>query len=326
MVFDKKSLPDAFADADIFLAQLCEIYGVELAERILDQLGRESRHSFWINPFLAAGNLPVTDTQSMAPVDLGSIEPVPGIEGVWSVPRDSGITISRAAESAAIYIQNPSSLLAVKALAPQPNQEVLDLAAAPGGKTIAIAAAMGNTGRIAAVEPVKKRFYRLKANVGRCGVTNVDFYQRDGRGVGRVVPGRFDRVLLDAPCSSEARIRWFDPSSYGHWSQKKVREVHRKQKRLLRSAYAALKPGGRLVYSTCSFGVTENELVVDDLLKSTDAKLAPLGVSLPENIPGMVTWQNNSLREDLALSCRIIPNQIWDGFYIAAISKPRSTG
>ena len=109
------------------------------------------------------------------------------------------------------------------------DEEVLDLAAAPGGKTLAIAALMNNTGRIAAVEPIRGRFHRMQANLRRCGVSNVQFYQRDGRSVGRLVPERFDRVLLDAPCSSESRMRWLDQQSFEQWSLRKIRETQRKQ-------------------------------------------------------------------------------------------------
>ena len=131
-----------------------------------------------------------------------------GLAELYQVSVDHPIAQHPAATEGAIYIQNPSSYFAVKTLAPVLDEEVLDLAAAPGGKTLAMAARMQNTGRIAAVEPIRGRFHRMQANLRRCGVTNVQFYQRDGRGVGRAVPDRFDRVLLDAPCSSESRMRW----------------------------------------------------------------------------------------------------------------------
>ena len=93
----------------------------------------------------------------------------------------------------------------------------------------------------------------------------------DGRSIGRKVPERFDRVLLDSPCSSESRIRLDDPSTYQHWSPRKTREMVRKQRGLIRSAYLALKPGGELVYCTCAFSVEENEQVVDYLLRREPA-------------------------------------------------------
>ena len=244
------------------------------------------------------------------------------LSDLYSVDRDAGISQHASAENGQIYIQNPASYFAVSILAPQPDEEILDLAAAPGGKTLAIAARMHNTGRLAAVEPIRGRFFRMQANLQRCGVTNVDFYQRDGRSVGRAVPERFDRVLLDAPCSSESRMNWLDASTYQHWSPRKVKETQRKQKSLIRSAYAALKPGGTLLYCTCSFAPDENELVVASLLKKTDAQLMPIAEYPPNSMPGLTQWLGKLLNENLALTLRVLPDGPWDGFYVAKIFKP----
>ena len=303
------SLPIDLQDADLFFARLTDVYGNTRAHEIVDRLADHGQLAYWLNP-LRDG-----DFQCVG-------EPVAGLEGVWAVDRDAGITRSEAAGDGRIYIQNPSSLLAVRLLDPQPGEEVLDLAAAPGGKTIAIAVAMANTGRIGAVEPVKSRFHRLRANVERCGVTNVEFYMRDGRGVGKAVGERFDRVLLDAPCSSEARMRWHDASTYAHWSQRKIKETQRKQKSLLRSAYAALKPGGTLVYCTCSFSAEENELVVNHLLRRSDAQVETLADVPANTIAGLNHWKGKALSGSLAQTLRVVPDGIWDGFYVARLRKP----
>ena len=162
----------------------------------------------------------------------------------------------------------------------------------------------------------------MQANLQRCGVTNVEFYQRDGRSVGRAVPERFDRVLLDAPCSSESRMNWQDASTYQHWSPRKVKETQRKQKSLIRSAYAALKPGGTLLYCTCSFAPDENELVVASLLKKTDAQIMPIAEYPSNSMPGLTQWLGKELNENLALTLRVLPAGPWDGFYVAKIFKP----
>lgn len=307
--FLAKSLPEDLTDADVFGGRLVAVYGEDQAAEIVASMGKETRHAYWVNP-LRRGDVPVFG------------EPIPALPGMWSVPRDSDITYSEEASEGRIYIQNPSSQLAVRVLDPQPHEEVLDLAAAPGSKTIAMAVAMHNSGRIGAVEPIKGRFHRLKANVERCGVTNVEFYLRDGRGVGKVVPERFDRVLLDAPCSSEARMRWSDSSTYKHWSQRKVKETQRKQKSLLRSAYAALKPGGILVYCTCSYSPEENEVVVAHLLKRSEARLETLAIIPTNSVVGLKQWQGKQLPVDMQKTIRILPNEIWDGFFIACIRKP----
>ena len=147
-------------------------------------------------------------------------------------------------------------------------------------------------------------------------------YMRDGRGVGRAVPERFDRVLLDAPCSSESHMRWDNPATYRHWSPRKVKECQRKQKSLLRSAYAALKPGGTLVYCTCSFSPEENELVVAHLLSRTDVRVLPVAGEAEHFRPGLTRWRNKDLPESLANTLRILPHGVWDGFYVALLEKP----
>ena len=117
---------------------------------------------------------------------------------------------------------------------------MLDLAAAPGGKTTLMAALMNNQGVISAVEPVKARYFRLKRNMQAQNVEMVKTYLMDGRAVGNKTPQRFDRIMLDAPCSSEARFSLLDESSWSHWNLKKVKETSKKQKRLIQSAYHAL--------------------------------------------------------------------------------------
>jgi|TARA_B110000971_G_scaffold220234_1_gene263260 16S rRNA (cytosine1407-C5)-methyltransferase len=317
-------LPDDFQFAEDFCQRLEAVFGFNEAARIIVELGQKTVSSYWLN-----------DLQIDSEADKGQLveslkehldgslgQPVPMLSDLYSVDRDAGISQHASAENGQIYIQNPASYFAVSILAPQPDEEILDLAAAPGGKTLAIAARMHNTGRLAAVEPIRGRFFRMQANLQRCGVTNVEFYQRDGRSVGRAVPERFDRVLLDAPCSSESRMNWLDSSTYQHWSPRKVKETQRKQKSLIRSAYAALKPGGTLLYCTCSFAPDENELVVASLLKKTDAQLAPIEDCPPNSMPGLTHWLGKTLNENLALTLRVLPDGPWDGFYVAKIFKP----
>ena len=305
-------VPAGLADREAFCLRLQDIYGAPTATEILSAMLTNQYRCYWLNPL-----------QPPPKADAFGGEPVDSLVGVYQVPVDHPITQHSAATDGQIYIQNPSSYFAVKTLAPMLDEEVLDLAAAPGGKTLAIAALMKNTGRIAAVEPIRGRFHRMQANLRRCGVTNVQFYQRDGRGVGRLVPERFDRVLLDAPCSSESRMRWLDQQSFEQWSLRKIRETQRKQKSLLRSAYAALKPGGVMVYCTCSFAPEENELVVNALLKKTDALLLPIA-NAPKNMrSGLTRWMGRELNPMLTCSLRIIPKGPWDGFYLALIEKPQ---
>lgn len=268
--------------------------------------------------------------------DVESVLNEMAVQGIKTKPvpwRDDSFVIEDAQRSlltnsetfveGRIYIQNLSSIYAAQVLDVQPDEEVLDLAAAPGGKTLVLAAAMENRGRIAAVEAVKSRFFRLKNNVELNGASLVDCYLKDGRQVGYKVPERFDRVLLDAPCSSESRFYTEDPESYKYWSEKKVKEMQRKQKKLLRSALMALKPGGVMVYSTCSYSPEENEIVVDKELKKMDGQLQVLPLALPFNNYqlGLTEWGKKSFNPQLANAVRILPSETMEGFFLCLLKK-----
>jgi 16S rRNA (cytosine1407-C5)-methyltransferase len=246
----------------------------------------------------------------------------------WQCPPEQRepLTHGAWANDGRLYIQSLSSMLAPILLAPTADDWVLDLAAAPGGKTILMAEMMGNAGKISAVEPVSGRFHRLKANLERMGITNTRCYLKDGREIGRLKPDSFQRVMLDAPCSSESRFRTDEPDSTEHWSLRKVTECARKQERLILSAYDALAPGGHLLYCTCSYAPEENERVVVHLLKKRDgAQVLPMPgwlMELPNVSAGLTAWQDKPLPEACTRSVRVWPTAEMDGFYLALISKP----
>jgi tRNA (cytosine49-C5)-methyltransferase len=242
-----------------------------------------------------------------------------------TVPADQKRALSshELATSGAIYIQSLSSMLAPLALAPKPGEEILDLAAAPGGKTTMMAAMMRNEGRIAAVEPVRDRFFRLKGNIDRSGARIVQLYPHDGRTIGARVPSRFDRVLLDAPCSSEARFTTRDPKSFAHWSLRKVKECARKQHALLWSAFLAMKPGALLAYCTCSLSPEENELAVATLLDRAEgaASIEPWTAPIPDVSKGIVEWRGKALPPSLALATRVLPTELTDAFFLCLLRR-----
>lgn len=244
----------------------------------------------------------------------------------WSVEPSlrRQLTDCAAAREGRIYIQTPSSMVPVDVLDPQPGEEILDLAAAPGGKTTHIAARMNNEGRIGAVESVKGRFHRLRRNLERCGVTIADTYLADGAGVGRKVPERFDRVLLDAPCTSEGRFHSSDPSSYAYWSRKKIREMARKQKKLAHSAVHALKPGGVLVYCTCTLAPEENEAIVHGMLKRFPGALEvePIpDVPTDRTEPGRSEWDGTEYDDAVTRTVRVLSGQGMEAFFVARLRK-----
>src|SRR4051812_36072698 len=178
-------------------------------------------------------------------------------------------------------LQAASSFLPVIALAPQPNERVLDMASAPGGKTTYISALLQNTGVVFANDSNKARTKSLTANVHRLGCKNVVVCSYDGREFPNVIGG-FDRVLLDAPCSGTGVISK-DPSVKVNKTEHDFMKLSHLQKQLILCAIDSTdftsKTGGYIVYSTCSVTVDENEAVVNYALKKRpNVKLVPTGL------------------------------------------------
>ncbi|HKF26950.1 MAG TPA: NOL1/NOP2/sun family putative RNA methylase [Nitrososphaera sp.] len=163
------------------------------------------------------------------------------------------------------YIQDLSSCMAVDALDIAPGQFVLDVAAAPGGKTTFMAQKMNNSGAIIALEPNGRRARSMSFNLARCGVYNTCIFQSDGLYAGKFEM-KFDRVLLDAPCSCEGVIAK-DPTRKSSHTPEDVDYCSKIQESLIEAAASYVKPDGIMVYSTCSFAPEENEMVVDRLLR-----------------------------------------------------------
>lgn len=316
-----------------FLARLAELMPEHLLASVLASFGESKNVTVRINT-LRAHSGDVRDgliSVGLTPLSL------PWFGDAFVLPGDQRAALlnSPSYHQGDIYLQNASSLLPPVVLDPQPGEEILDMAAAPGSKTLQIACAIGGKGRIAAVEAVRHRFFKLKANLAAQGATMVRCYHADAATLWRKVPERFDRILLDAPCSSESRFRESDPESFGHWSLRKVEEMARKQKQLLHSAVRCLKPGGVLVYSTCSFSPEENEAVISRALEVFGAAVrverfempAVLnaipgpGAPAPQILDGLCAWRNVSFDPSLAHAMRVVPDASHDGFFVCRLRK-----
>lgn len=155
---------------------------------------------------------------------------------------------------------------------------VMDVAAAPGSKTTQIAAKMGNRGMLLANEFSASRVKVLHANISRCGISNTALTHFDGRVFGAALPECFDAILLDAPCSGEGVVRK-DPDALKNWSLASNQAIAETQRELIDSAFHALRPGGTLVYSTCTLNREENESVIAWLLARypQEVEVLPLG-------------------------------------------------
>lgn len=157
-----------------------------------------------------------------------------------------------------VYLQGIASMIPPLILNPQPEQTILDLCAAPGSKTSQIAALTDNKATIIACEENAIRFQKLQKTLAIQGV-QAEAKNIDSTTLHHELPEAFDAILADVPCTAEGRIDLKDPRSFTFWSQKNITEHAKLQRRLLRSAYRMLKPGGTLVYSTCTLAPEENE-------------------------------------------------------------------
>lgn len=208
-----------------------------------------------------------------------------------------------------IYIQSLSSMIPALVLDPQRGEKILDMAAAPGSKTTQMSAIMENKGEIIANDIDSKRIFRLKSVLASQEVTNVDISRLPGQSLWTKYPEYFDRVLLDAPCSMEGKFDVADPKTYTHWSLKKVKNLSKLQRWMLRSAVSATKIGGTIVYSTCTLSPEENEQVIDWILEKEKGNI----------ILEKVKIENVSLANGY-----ILPSKTMEGFFVAKLKKIKS--
>ncbi len=304
-----------------FVSRLHQIVPPERLAGVLASFAAPQAVAFRVNPLRGSR----ADVLAALAADGLAPRPVAWYADAFTLPAAQRAALLASAPYAAgqVYPQNLSSMVPPLALAPQPGERILDLAAAPGSKTLQMAAAMGNTGEIVAMEIVRDRYHRLGANLRAGGAANVFTLHQDGTRAGHYRPDHFDRVLLDAPCSTEGRFRADDPETYRYWSPRKIREMQRKQRRLLQSGLEALRPGGVLVYSTCSLAPEENEVVLADALDRWAGRvvLEPLPAEVPGMVPPLAAWEGRPFDAALAPARRILPDGVHEAFFVARLAK-----
>lgn len=182
-------------------------------------------------------------------------------------------------EAGVYYLQEASAMSPVPLLDPQPGEKICDLCAAPGGKTTQIAGRMAGRGFLLCNEYSPKRAKILSQNIERMGVANALVTNETTDSLARRYGGFFDRVLVDAPCSGEGMFRK-EEAAVTDWSEETVAMCARRQAEILDNAACLLRPGGRLVYSTCTFAPEEDEQAVESFLKR-HSEFVPEDVSAP---------------------------------------------
>ena len=212
-----------------------------------------------------------------------------------------------------IYLQSLSSMLPPIILEPQEGTDILDMAAAPGGKTTQIAAITNNKAHITACEKNKIRAERLKYNVDKQGATCVFIMPKDSRFIDDFFS--FDQILLDAPCSGSGTLDYNDANVEKYFTEQLIERSSKTQKTLLSKAIKLLKPGHEMVYSTCSILDCENEDVVSSVIKNGNIEIVPINFEGMEELPILPTKIFGTL-------C-VKPTELYEGFFVAKIRKKR---
>jgi NOL1/NOP2/sun family putative RNA methylase len=214
----------------------------------------------------------------------------------------------------AFYIQEPSAMAVVNVMDIEPHHVVLDVSAAPGGKSTHIASLLSNEGLLISNEIDSTRFQSLLSNIERMGISNTVVTNQSPKDLVTHLPQMFDRILVDAPCSGEGLFRK-DPSSRLQWSLALVESCAIRQKEILETVFDRLKPGGILVYSTCTFSREENEQVILDFLaKHNDFELYQHPI-----------FAHFNTKVTQGVGAKILPNEVrGEGHYLAVLRRQGS--
>jgi ribosomal RNA methyltransferase Nop2 len=326
---------------DLLLNDICTYYGYTrfLAEKLFNLFTPMEAFAFFEanetpRPVVIRTNTLRTNRRSLAQALINRgvvLEPV----GKWSKVGlqvfESPVPLGATPEYLAGHyiLQAASSFLPVMALAPQPNERVLDMASAPGGKTTYMSALMRNTGCVIANDASKPRAKGLIGNIHRLGCKNTVVTHMDARTAFPKALGGFDRVLLDAPCTGTGVISK-DPGVKTSKNERDFLAIPHMQRQLLLAAIDSVdhasKTGGYIVYSTCSVTVEENEAVVQYVLrKRPNVKIVDTGLG-DFGSPGFLSYMGKKFDAKMALTRRYFPHrENVDGFYVCKLKKTAVT-
>lgn len=288
-------------------------------EGFLAALRRPLPTCIWTNTLRTT---PTRLREWMAESDI-ELAPVGWYEGAFRLPPRVGPGNRIEYMTGLYHVQEEVSLIPPVFMDLEPGLRVLDLCAAPGNKSAQIAVAMQNRGTVVANDINHHRNRAVKRTIDRLGVANMCMTTYDGTSLPRDI-GTFDRVLADVPCSCEGTTRKH-PTSVENFSIEFSERLASKQIALLRKAFQVCAPGGRVVYSTCTFAPEENEGVVQQLLDDVgpDAvEIRPARLEGLETSPGLTSFADKSYDASMQNALRIWPHQNdTGGFFVAVLEK-----
>ncbi len=312
---------DRLKKRDIWVERTMRVTGREKS-RVEELLTTPRTQSFRLNPLVSINAESLYKVKSQG-INAEEINWGGGVVGYTCSEvdmrklRDSELTTN-----GEVYIQNTASWLPVIALDPKPGETVLDVCAAPGGKASHIQALTGNVSKLTCNDNSKPRLMKLKANMKRLGAVS-DYTLCDATRLSRSFQSEaFDKILLDAPCSGEGLMTLTDMKLFDSWSVAHIRRLSDLQKKILSESWQVLKPGGTLVYSTCTMAPEENEAVIDYFLrKNPEAKLEMLDFPLENSISALSSWNDKQFTNNLSECLRLTPGKLTEAFFVAKIIK-----
>ena len=293
-----------------FLMKMLEIkYGEELTKNIIEGYKVKRKVTFRVNTLKANSN----DVAKILEKSKIEYKKVPFYSDAFIIEnvRENEIRNLDIYKNGEIYMQSLSSMLPPIILAPKENMDILDMAAAPGGKTTEIAALVENKARITAVEMNKIRAEKLKFNIEKQGASSVYIMEQDARKMDDFFS--FDGILLDAPCSGSGTINTNNPKLEKIFTKELIKKSVRTQGELLKKAINILKKGSKMVYSTCSILKEENEEKIKKALRTGKIEIVEINFPGMEELPKLPTKMNGTL-------C-VMPTEEYEGFFVAKLKK-----
>ena len=294
---------------ELLATLLEEQYGAETARRIQEGYTHRRPVTLRVNP------LRTTRPEVEAQLTQAGLtwENVPwyGDAMIIRGAREDALQALPAYEQGGIYLQNLSAMIPPLVLRPQSGETILDMAAAPGGKTTQLAALSGNQALITACEKNKIRAERMQYNLEKQGASRVGVMMEDARRLDDLFS--FHKILLDAPCSGSGTIALLEGEPQRRMTRDWLNKTAATQTAMLQKALHLLKPGHEMVYSTCSILRMENEDVVRKCLARANAEVLPIDHELLNHVPQLPVTLPGTL-------C-VCPDEMHEGFFVARIRR-----
>ena len=294
---------------DFLIKDLKEQYGDEITQKIVQGYRAKRKATLRVNTIKATGEKVRRELQK----NNINFEDVSWCKEALIIKDalEKDIENLEIYKNGEIYLQSLSSMLPPIILNPEEGKDILDMAAAPGGKTTQMAALTNNKAHITACEMNNIRIEKLKYNIQKQGASCVYIMQKDSRNIDDFFS--FDQILLDSPCSGSGTINIENKNLSKYFTPKLIEKSVKSQMALLKKAIKILKPGGTMVYSTCSILEKENEEIIKNVLMQNKVEIVPIELNGMEQIPLLPVKVEGTI-------C-VCPTEYYEGFFVAKIKK-----